>query len=185
MTEETGKPILSSRALWITGLVIVALAFGRFLPGSAQDTTGQRISDLETRVATLEAKVFGTPVASPALMATPVNTLATSEASTGTFITTDRVVFRGAGSAVSDNFTLEAGTYRVSVIVPPIDHAEHLGVTIQPAPGSTGVGFAGLVNDYQPEGLAGEFLVSVYTAGEFVIAADGNRPYTVTVELEP
>lgn len=42
--------------------------------------------------------------------------------------------------------------------------------------------FAGLVNDYQPEGLSGEFLVTIYTGGEFVIVADGNRPYVVTVE---
>lgn len=47
MSEETDAPIMSRRAVWITGLVIVVLVSGRwFVPGSAQDTTEQRIDSL-------------------------------------------------------------------------------------------------------------------------------------------
>jgi hypothetical protein len=179
---------MSSRTLRITGLVVVALIVGRLLTGSAQDTTEQRISALETRVATLEAEAFGTPVASPHSSpvpgASPCIFIATPEPQAGTFVTAERIVFSNEGTAVSENFTLGAGNYRVSVTVPAIDQAEHLGISIQPAPGSTGVGFAGLVNDYKPEGITGEFLLSIYTSGEFVIVADGNRPYTVAIELQ-
>lgn len=171
------------KSRWIAIVAVLALLLmgpGLWFPGEAQDQTEQRIGDLETRVAALEAEVFGTPLASPGA-ATPV--MATPVADTGTIITAERVEFRGDGPAVSDAFTLQAGTYRVVVDVPPIDHDEHLAVTLQEAPGSAGIGFAGLVNDYQPEGLSGEFLISIYTAGEFVIVADGNRPYTVTIAL--
>jgi hypothetical protein len=172
------------KSRWTITVVIIAAVFvlsRAMVPGVAQDQTEQRISGLETRVAALEAEVFGSPVASP--VASPV-LVATPVAATGTFITAESIEFRGEGSAVSDSFALQVGTYRVRVIVPPIDHAEHLSLVIQPAPGSAaGVGFAGLVNDYQPEGISGEFLITIYTAGEFVIAGDGNRPYTVTIEL--
>jgi hypothetical protein len=171
------------KSRWIAAVAVLALVLmgsGLWFPGVAQDRTEQRLSDLETRVAALEAEVFGTPLASPEA-ATPV--LATPVATTGTFITVESIEFRGEGSAVSDNFMLQAGTYRVVVDVPPIDHDEHLAVTLQEAPRSAGIGFAGLVNDYQPEDLSGEFLISIYTAGEFVIVADGNRPYTVTIAL--
>jgi hypothetical protein len=74
MSEGTDEPVVSRRAVWITSLLIVALVFGRFIPGSAQDTTDQRIEHLETRVAVLENAVGinATPIAAASPGASPV-----------------------------------------------------------------------------------------------------------------
>lgn len=157
----------------IMAAVVVAIAIG--MPGTAQDRTELRIEDLEARVAVLKAQVFGSPIASPVIMSSPI-------ASSGTLVADTTIEFLGDRSTVSDECRLDAGTYRVRVEVPPITIMEHLVISLQPAPGSAGNGFAGLVNDYRTEGLSGEFLVTIYTGGEFVIVADGNRPYIVTVE---
>jgi hypothetical protein len=77
MDERGNEPIMGRRVVWITRLIIMTLIFGRwFMPGSAQDTSEQRIDDLETRVAVLEdaGGIMATPVTSgsPSPVASPI-----------------------------------------------------------------------------------------------------------------
>jgi hypothetical protein len=114
---------LSGALLLVFAIAIAAVWFS-FPTGVsiAQNTSDQRISDLETRVARLEDTVYGsaTPLASPA----------TSGAAKTTTI-------EGSGTNVSKSFDLPAGVYRVELIYTIAASSDYVGVTIVASDGST------------------------------------------------
>ena len=108
-------------------VLMVAIAFGAILSSfpngvsTAQDTSDQRISALETRVAHLEDTVYAN--------ATPLST--PDVASPGT------VTLEGSGTNLSKSFHLPQGQYRVELTYTIAASSDFVGITIAASNGDT------------------------------------------------
>lgn len=87
----------------------------------AQNDSGERISELETRVAALEQTVYGE--------ATPVQMQATAIAEGKTI--------KGSGTNLSESFSLPEGQYRVQVSYTIVAPSDFIGIDLVGAGGQT------------------------------------------------
>jgi len=94
---------MNARWRIVTPVAIALIIIGLALPGTAQDQSDARISELEKRVAVLEAEVFGTSATSPMsttpALATPAGATGSPAADGGISVDPASVQYPVAGNA--------------------------------------------------------------------------------------
>lgn len=114
-----------SGAILLIFTVAIATVWMSFPSGisTARDTSDQRISDLETRVARLEGTIYAsaTPIASPAAPRAD----------------TDTATIEGSGTNVSKSFELPAGVYRIELTYTIAASSDYVGVTMVTSDGKS------------------------------------------------
>lgn len=154
-------------AILVLGLVL-GVAGLRSEGVTAQENLEARVADLEARVEMLESRVGVVPVD----VAVP---------GSGLTETANTITITGSGNDVSDPFVLEEGSYVVAIGYE--GEGVYGSLDIKEAPGSSGtINYASLMS-LEDAPYAGESLVEVYDAGEFVLVADGDGAFTVVIEL--
>jgi hypothetical protein len=147
-----GKLLFTAAVLILGFAVVVSLDS----PGEAEDNNDQRISDLETRVAALEASVFG---ATPEAGSSDGNRNSSSSSSSSTTTTENgsnsfTATYSGTGDREIELEIDDAGTYQMTA--------------------TTTSAFTAVLENEDDEPVSG-----------FSVETDGAQTVTVSADLEP